>query len=229
MILCGARWYNASMGRWLSRDPIGYAGGANLYEYCGSDPVNLTDPSGLLGHHYVVGPIRYLANLSRAARRVFYSATTGPITPTHRWSVDHEMYNYRVQRNWDQFLRRRGITNISTMTEAQAQEFVSWIRNSKHPFIADFLAEVEQQAAETAAANACRAGELRNGRVIATIGTALAMLPYAIYEGKAQAVAMDGIGIAHRRFIRQDQWSIEDEDEMNFQRKLYPGRYRGIR
>jgi RHS repeat-associated protein len=24
MILCGARWYNASMGRWLSRDPSGY-------------------------------------------------------------------------------------------------------------------------------------------------------------------------------------------------------------
>jgi RHS repeat-associated protein len=49
VILCGARWYDASLGRWMSRDPIGYAGGANLYEYCTSDPVNQIDPGGLEG------------------------------------------------------------------------------------------------------------------------------------------------------------------------------------
>ena len=48
MILCGARWYNASMGRWVSRDPIGYGGGPNLYEYCGSDPINFVDTSGAI-------------------------------------------------------------------------------------------------------------------------------------------------------------------------------------
>jgi hypothetical protein len=38
------------MGRWLTRDPIGYAGGENLYEYCGGNPVGKIDPSGLEDH-----------------------------------------------------------------------------------------------------------------------------------------------------------------------------------
>ena len=39
--------YNARLGRWLSRDPIGEAGGFNLYAYCGNDPVNRWDYLGL--------------------------------------------------------------------------------------------------------------------------------------------------------------------------------------
>ncbi len=45
----GARDYDPEIGRWTSKDPIGFAGGsAGLYEYCGNDPVNGIDPSGLL-------------------------------------------------------------------------------------------------------------------------------------------------------------------------------------
>jgi len=44
-----ARWYDANTGRWLSHDPIGFAGGdANLYRYVGNGPTNSTDPSGLV-------------------------------------------------------------------------------------------------------------------------------------------------------------------------------------
>jgi hypothetical protein len=39
--------YNPQLGRWLSRDPMGEAGGFNLYAYCGNDPVNGHDPLGL--------------------------------------------------------------------------------------------------------------------------------------------------------------------------------------
>ena len=41
------RAYSADLGRWLSRDPIGEAGGINLYGYVGNNPVNLWDPEGL--------------------------------------------------------------------------------------------------------------------------------------------------------------------------------------
>jgi RHS repeat-associated protein len=41
------RYYDPRTGRWLSRDPLGEAGGFNLYAYCGNDPVNRHDPLGL--------------------------------------------------------------------------------------------------------------------------------------------------------------------------------------
>jgi RHS repeat-associated protein len=43
-----ARWYNPEVGRWLAKDPIGIAGGLNLYEFCGSNPANFIDPFGLI-------------------------------------------------------------------------------------------------------------------------------------------------------------------------------------
>ena len=42
-----ARAYDPGTGRWVSADPIGVAGGINLYGYAGGDPVNRVDPSGL--------------------------------------------------------------------------------------------------------------------------------------------------------------------------------------
>lgn len=43
----GYRYYSASTGRWLNRDPIGEEGGVNLYGFVGNDPVNKWDLWGL--------------------------------------------------------------------------------------------------------------------------------------------------------------------------------------
>ena len=44
----GARDYDSSIGRWISKDPIRFDGRqANIYVYIGNDPVNATDPQGL--------------------------------------------------------------------------------------------------------------------------------------------------------------------------------------
>ena len=46
LILCDHRYYDPQTARWLTRDPVGYEGGINLYEYCKNDPVDLTDADG---------------------------------------------------------------------------------------------------------------------------------------------------------------------------------------
>jgi len=43
----GFRWYDREVGRWTQRDPLGVAGGLNLYTYCNANPPNLVDPWGL--------------------------------------------------------------------------------------------------------------------------------------------------------------------------------------
>lgn len=48
LYLAPYRAYSPTIGRWLSRDPIGERGGLNLYRYVQNDPTRWTDPSGLL-------------------------------------------------------------------------------------------------------------------------------------------------------------------------------------
>jgi RHS repeat-associated protein len=43
LVRFGARDYDASVGRWTSKDPIGFRGGRNLYGYASTDPVNSMD------------------------------------------------------------------------------------------------------------------------------------------------------------------------------------------
>ncbi len=43
-----ARYYDSTLGRFLSEDPVGIRGGLNLYEYVDNAPTSLVDPSGLI-------------------------------------------------------------------------------------------------------------------------------------------------------------------------------------
>ncbi len=45
--LCGSRYYDAAAGRFITRDPIEYDGGINLYNYTANNSINRLDPTGL--------------------------------------------------------------------------------------------------------------------------------------------------------------------------------------
>ena len=56
LLLLTHRYYDPAEGRFLTRDPIGYAGGVNLYAYVESNPVNWVDPVGLSPKGETAGP-----------------------------------------------------------------------------------------------------------------------------------------------------------------------------
>jgi RHS repeat-associated protein len=57
LTLCGHRFYDASQARFINRDPIGQAGGANLYQYVGGSPLMGADPLGLYSTGSYLGDV----------------------------------------------------------------------------------------------------------------------------------------------------------------------------
>ena len=47
LMMMGHRFYAPDLGRFLNRDPIGFKGGPNLFEYAGGRPNQATDAAGL--------------------------------------------------------------------------------------------------------------------------------------------------------------------------------------
>lgn len=71
-----ARYYSGTLGRFISEDPIGYAGGdSNLYAYVANSPTNATDPSGLCAAGAVVG-----AATAMARKKGFWGVVKGAVT-----------------------------------------------------------------------------------------------------------------------------------------------------
>jgi len=66
LVYYGYRFYNAELGRWINRDPIGEEGGLNLYGFVGNRTINRVDYLGNIEvgggvnagfgvHYYVIG------------------------------------------------------------------------------------------------------------------------------------------------------------------------------
>ncbi|MDQ8184658.1 RHS repeat-associated core domain-containing protein [Pelagicoccus sp. SDUM812002] len=55
LVYYGFRYYDPSKGRFLTRDPIGEAGGLNLHRFVGNDPVNRVDAFGLYWFEWCAG------------------------------------------------------------------------------------------------------------------------------------------------------------------------------
>ena len=80
LYLLGEHYYDPTQNRFLTRDPIGYAGGLNLYAFVGNNPLAGADPFGL---DVSIGDIgRQLLNPNTWGSGV----TTGASAVTHVFS-----------------------------------------------------------------------------------------------------------------------------------------------
>lgn len=62
-----ARWYSSELGRFITEDPIGFAGGdINLYAYVGNNPISHKDPTGLIDPIINQDPSIYDASIDPA-------------------------------------------------------------------------------------------------------------------------------------------------------------------
>jgi RHS repeat-associated protein len=85
------RFYDQQSGRWTQEDPIGVAGGVNLYQFNGNNPVSNTDPFGLCfgplivicpamieGAMYAIGGVIALAAINDISNKVGEGSAGGP-------------------------------------------------------------------------------------------------------------------------------------------------------
>ncbi|WKZ57693.1 MAG: RHS repeat-associated core domain-containing protein [Bdellovibrionota bacterium] len=56
ILRAGERWYAPHLMRWISRDPILFEGGYNVYEYVGARVTGFVDPEGLMPNWNLVPP-----------------------------------------------------------------------------------------------------------------------------------------------------------------------------
>jgi len=117
MYLMGYRWYDSFTGRFISRDPIGFAAGdMNQYRPMGNNPANAVDPWGLLTP---VGPlarelVKILAELTEHAMDV-----KEKVDDTQAWVEDfqrgYEIFNEELYASlfipWGEERRVRVLVN----------------------------------------------------------------------------------------------------------------------
>lgn len=163
-----ARWYDPSIGRFISQDPMGFAAGdANLYRYVSNNPVNAVDPLGLAermsgsykvkgtDHHLVPVRLWELFGFDRSAKEVFDAATEGT-DYVHR-GAGHgyaKGYTARVEAllnsELSKYISDHGTAGKLSIPDqvAFAESFVQTVKSSDDPFIKKFnlLAKTETQA-----------------------------------------------------------------------------------
>jgi RHS repeat-associated protein len=192
-----ARYYDASIGRFISEDPMGFgAGDSNLYRYVGNSATNYTDPTGNFMIPWYVGVTATLVGSMTIAGALYPNPAQTPTTP-----CDNDPTDNAGKRAVVEFISSLGLGILSNLVKGVAS---SILKNLSRP------RELERSLGSTAGHE--YAGEILEG------GTGRAYAGHGFYqagsgstvvpEGTAITLPRDGIRITERtgQFIERGDW-----------------------
>jgi len=120
-----ARYYDPEIGRFISKDPIGFTGGLNLYAYCYNNPVLFIDPSGLRCT-FLTRIGNFFKELVRRALDAFspvptdaVKATGGANAAAYIYKKNGEALQNIYERNWEG--AQEAINERTNMGEAASE------------------------------------------------------------------------------------------------------------
>jgi RHS repeat-associated protein len=135
------RYYSPGMHRFISQDPIGFAGGANVYAYVAGNPVTYTDPDGLQARPPPPRPNPRSRPFDGYNRD---NAPSSPVRPPSNRQIDRAT-NWRINRDFWRDQMNRSLSDLDDVAGtsegirdagARLSEFVDGLE--KDPFYDPF-------------------------------------------------------------------------------------------
>lgn len=128
------RYYDPSTGRFTQEDPIGLAGGLNLYGFAAGDPVNFSDPFGLCPAGMRDASGRCPGGLSVGQWNTIVYAANNRMTPEARARVLTFLNAGRIQLGFSWDTRVRQLIEGTSGATATANRFRDQIELSESAF-----------------------------------------------------------------------------------------------
>ncbi len=87
------------LGRWLTRGPIGYEGGINLYGYVNSSPVGNLDAEGTSIIGVLEAPFKWVGDVVTAAAYWYYAGRMAQVSSAAQRNYCQQIYNGHIPQN----------------------------------------------------------------------------------------------------------------------------------
>jgi RHS repeat-associated protein len=105
-----ARYLQPALGIWLSPDPAGYTDGMNVYEYCTSNPMRASDPTGQWAEYEVLPGDQFLPG--RASFKVIHVYEAGVVSWFCGGLGEYKDTIYIPSADWYHMYKRAFFTQV---------------------------------------------------------------------------------------------------------------------
>jgi len=180
------RWYAPDQGRFTQPDPIGIAGGTNLYAYVGNNPAEFADPSGLMG------PWTVFDSTLKVTIGGWFHPSVFPATPENGALLERAL-TMPLSPNYSPPNLGPAPIRGPTWSPSVPADPLARTTYVNPPNYSQYAAQVERAAAEQAAARGAARGSGALGRIGGAVGAvvevgkgvaAIGLAALAIYEAK---------------------------------------------